>query len=159
MAVSPVCARGDGRVSGSEDWPALSAASQRSLELQGGIFTAAQAETLTGGTFSNHYGQSALQLNADHSIVVRDGTANGPLDEIVDRKSRFCGLDLRQTRARLRVARREQGAAVLVGNDGNRIAAELYRLRRDLFFIHADERPEDGQRSNAADHGEVLERL
>jgi len=41
--------------------------------------TAAQAETLTGSTFGNHYGQSALQLNADHSIVIKNGTANGPL--------------------------------------------------------------------------------
>ena len=41
--------------------------------------TAAQVGTMTGSTFSNQYGQSALQLNADHSIVIKNGTANGPL--------------------------------------------------------------------------------
>ena len=41
--------------------------------------TAANVATLTGGSFSNNYGQSALQLNADHSIVIKNGTANGPL--------------------------------------------------------------------------------
>jgi phosphonate degradation associated HDIG domain protein len=39
-----LCARGDGRVSGAEYWAALSADSKRSLELQGGIFSAAEAD-------------------------------------------------------------------------------------------------------------------
>lgn len=39
-----LCARGDGRVSGAEYWANLSADSKRSLELQGGIFTAAEAD-------------------------------------------------------------------------------------------------------------------
>lgn len=39
-----LCARGDGRLSGVEYWTALSADSKRSLELQGGIFTAAEAD-------------------------------------------------------------------------------------------------------------------
>jgi phosphonate degradation associated HDIG domain protein len=40
-----LCARGDGRTSGAEYWAALSADSRRSLELQGGIFSAAEADT------------------------------------------------------------------------------------------------------------------
>ena len=39
-----LCARGDGRVSGAEYWAALSADSKRSLELQGGIFSAAEVD-------------------------------------------------------------------------------------------------------------------
>ncbi len=38
-----LCARGDDRTSGVEYWAALSADSKRSLELQGGIFTDAEA--------------------------------------------------------------------------------------------------------------------
>ena len=65
----------------------------------------------------------------------------------------------RQLRARQRVARREQRAAVLVGDDRDRIGAELLRLGRDLVLVHADERPEQRQRRHAADHRQVLERL
>ena len=39
-----LCARGDGCISGAEYWAGLSADSKRSLELQGGIFTAAEAD-------------------------------------------------------------------------------------------------------------------
>ena len=39
-----LCARGDGRVSGAEYWANLSPDSRRSLELQGGIFGAAEAD-------------------------------------------------------------------------------------------------------------------
>lgn len=39
-----LCARGDGRVSGAEYWAGLSADSRRSLELQGGIFSAVEAD-------------------------------------------------------------------------------------------------------------------
>ncbi|HTN49761.1 MAG TPA: HD domain-containing protein [Burkholderiaceae bacterium] len=38
-----LCARGDGRISGVEYWAQLSADSKRSLELQGGIFSDAEA--------------------------------------------------------------------------------------------------------------------
>lgn len=38
-----LCARGDGRISGVEYWSSLSADSKRSLELQGGIFSATEA--------------------------------------------------------------------------------------------------------------------
>jgi len=39
-----LCARGDGRMAGAEYWSGLSADSKRSLELQGGIFTDAEAD-------------------------------------------------------------------------------------------------------------------
>lgn len=43
-----LCARGDGRISGAEYWSGLSADSKRSLELQGGIFSAAEADAFIG---------------------------------------------------------------------------------------------------------------
>jgi len=47
-----LCARGDGRVSGAEYWANLSADSKRSLELQGGIFTAAEADEFIAQPFA-----------------------------------------------------------------------------------------------------------
>jgi phosphonate degradation associated HDIG domain protein len=47
-----LCARGDRRIGGAEYWAALSADSKRSLELQGGIFSAAEAETFIGQPFA-----------------------------------------------------------------------------------------------------------
>ena len=39
-----LCARGDGTINGAQYWANLSAGSKRSLELQGGIFTDAEAQ-------------------------------------------------------------------------------------------------------------------
>jgi predicted HD phosphohydrolase len=39
-----LCARGDGSINGAQYWANLSADSKRSLELQGGIFTDAEAQ-------------------------------------------------------------------------------------------------------------------
>lgn len=39
-----LCVRGDGRLSGASYWADLSADSKRSLELQGGVFTSAEAD-------------------------------------------------------------------------------------------------------------------
>lgn len=47
-----LCARGDGRMSGSEYWVSLSADSKRSLELQGGIFSAAEADAFIAQPFA-----------------------------------------------------------------------------------------------------------
>ena len=44
------------------------------------------------------------------------------------------------------MARREQRAAVLVGNDRDRIRPEPLRLRGDLFLVHPDQRPQHRQR-------------
>ena len=57
------------------------------------------------------------------------------------------------------MARREQRAAVLIGNDRDRIGAEPLRLGDDLFLVHADQRPEDRQRRHRSDRRQVLERL
>src|SRR5262245_11473218 len=80
---------------------------------------------------------------AGESEILQYGLTDSLLDQFLNRKDRFRRLDLRQPRARLRVPWCEQRAAVLIGNDGNRIAAELRRFDRNLLFVHADERPED----------------
>lgn len=48
-----LCARGDGTITGAEYWTALSIDSKRSLELQGGIFSEAQAAAFRDEPFSN----------------------------------------------------------------------------------------------------------
>lgn len=47
-----LCARGDGMVIGAEYWAALSIDSKRSLELQGGIFTDAEAAAFKAEPYS-----------------------------------------------------------------------------------------------------------
>lgn len=47
-----LCARGAGAASGAEYWAALSIDSRRSLELQGGIFSEAEAATFSAQTFA-----------------------------------------------------------------------------------------------------------
>ncbi len=47
-----LCAHGDGHSSGAEYWTALSADSKRSLELQGGIFSASEADAFIGQPFA-----------------------------------------------------------------------------------------------------------
>ena len=53
-----LCARGDGEVSGAEYWFSLSADSKRSLELQGGIFSAAEADAF----IAQPYAADAVRL-------------------------------------------------------------------------------------------------
>lgn len=47
-----LCARGDGRLTGAEYWSALSVDSRRSLELQGGIFSNAEADAFRAQPFA-----------------------------------------------------------------------------------------------------------
>jgi phosphonate degradation associated HDIG domain protein len=47
-----LCARGDGRNTGAEYWANLSADSKRSLELQGGIFSTAEADAFIAQPFA-----------------------------------------------------------------------------------------------------------
>lgn len=47
-----LCARGDGTLTGAEYWAALSIDSRRSLELQGGIFSEAEAEAFRAQPFA-----------------------------------------------------------------------------------------------------------
>ena len=53
-----LCARGDAGVTGAEYWSSLSADSKRSLELQGGIFSAAEADAF----IAQPYAADAVQL-------------------------------------------------------------------------------------------------
>src|SRR6476661_5357494 len=62
------------------------------------------------------------------------------LDNLVDRQPRFGPLDLVALGFGRRVARREQRAAVLVGNDRDRIGPEALGLGRDFLLVHAHER-------------------
>jgi hypothetical protein len=45
----------------------------------GAAITAGRAASLTGSRFTNNFGLSALQLNANCSILIKDGSANAPL--------------------------------------------------------------------------------
>lgn len=47
-----LCARGDGTLTGAEYWAALSIDSRRSLELQGGIFSEAEADAFRAQPFA-----------------------------------------------------------------------------------------------------------
>lgn len=47
-----LCVRGDGRMSGASYWAELSADSRRSLELQGGVFTAAEADRFIASPYA-----------------------------------------------------------------------------------------------------------
>ena len=53
-----LCARGDGLITGAEYWSNLSADSKRSLELQGGIFTAAESDAF----MAQPYAANAVRL-------------------------------------------------------------------------------------------------
>jgi hypothetical protein len=41
--------------------------------------TATHSGTMTASAFLNHYGKSAMLLHADHSLIIRNGSANGLL--------------------------------------------------------------------------------
>ncbi len=53
-----LCARGDGTINGAQYWANLSADSKRSLELQGGIFTDAEAQRF----IAQPYAEGAVQV-------------------------------------------------------------------------------------------------
>jgi hypothetical protein len=57
----------------------LPARSDYTMAQVASAIVAARAGTLTASTFVNNYGQSALLLISDHSLSVRDGSANGLL--------------------------------------------------------------------------------
>src|ERR1051325_6281071 len=68
-------------------------------------------------------------------------------------------LDVDEARFRRRMFRHEKLAAVLVRHRGNLERADAPRLIDNLLLVHADERPENRQRSGLLDHGHILERL
>jgi predicted HD phosphohydrolase len=71
-----LCAHGDGRLSGAEYWAALSADSKRSLELQGGIFSAREADTFIGQPFS----ADAVRLRLYDDLAKSADTSTPPLE-------------------------------------------------------------------------------
>ena len=54
---------------------------------------------------------------------------------------------------------REERAAILVGDDRDGIGAEALRFGGDLVLVHADERPQHGQRRDLVDRAQILDRL
>src|SRR5260221_8704401 len=79
--------------------------------------------------------------------------------DLLDGQIRFGPFDLVGLRLGRRMLRREERAAVLVGNNRDWIGAEPLGLRRDFLLVHADQRPQDGHPHDAADRPHVLESL
>jgi hypothetical protein len=79
--------------------------------------------------------------------------------QFVDRQRALPRFRLVEARARRRIARREQRATVLIGNDRDGITAEDLRLRHDFVLVHTDERTEERYGRDLSHHGQVLERL
>jgi phosphonate degradation associated HDIG domain protein len=71
-----LCARGDGHISGAEYWTALSADSKRSLELQGGIFTTAQADAF----IAQPHAAEAVQLRLWDDLAKLADAVTPPVD-------------------------------------------------------------------------------
>ncbi len=70
-----LCARGDGRLGGPQYLQALSADSRRSLRLQGGVFTPAQADAF----IAQPYAPQAVQLRIWDDLAKRPDCATPPL--------------------------------------------------------------------------------
>jgi phosphonate degradation associated HDIG domain protein len=70
-----LCVRGDGMLSGAEYWAALSEDSKRSLELQGGVFTAAEANAF----IAQPYAPDAVALRRWDDLAKVEGAATPPL--------------------------------------------------------------------------------
>ena len=71
-----LCARGDGRLRGAEYWVALSEDSRRSLELQGGIFSAAEADAFIG----QPYAADAVRLRLWDDLAKVAGAPTPPVE-------------------------------------------------------------------------------
>jgi phosphonate degradation associated HDIG domain protein len=70
-----LCARGDGRVAGASYWANLSDDSKRSLELQGGIFTGAEADTF----IAQPHAADAVQVRIWDDLAKQAGAVTPPL--------------------------------------------------------------------------------
>jgi phosphonate degradation associated HDIG domain protein len=70
-----LCARGDGRISGVEYWAGLSVDSKRSLELQGGIFSAAEADAF----IAQPYAADAVRVRLWDDLAKLADVATPPL--------------------------------------------------------------------------------
>jgi phosphonate degradation associated HDIG domain protein len=71
-----LCARGDGRINGAAYWVALSADSKRSLELQGGIFTDAQAAAF----IAQPHAADAVRLRLWDDLAKTAGAPTPPVE-------------------------------------------------------------------------------
>src|SRR3954467_1461739 len=79
-----------------------------------------------------------------------DRRADGLVHDLCDRQPFFGALDLVPLRLGGRMTRRKERAAVLVGDDGNRIRAKPLCLGGDFFLVHPDERAEARHPPDAA---------
>lgn len=70
-----LCVHGDGTLSGAEYWAALSEDSKRSLELQGGMFGAAEAEAFIAQPFA----ADAVRLRRWDDLAKVAGTVTPPM--------------------------------------------------------------------------------
>ncbi len=70
-----LCVHGDGTLSGAEYWAALSEDSRRSLELQGGVLGAAEAEAF----IAQPYAREAVRLRCWDDRAKVEGTVTPPL--------------------------------------------------------------------------------
>lgn len=80
-----LCARGDGRISGAEYWVALSADSKRSLELQGGIMSEAQAAAF----IAQPHAADAVELRRWDDLAKTAGAATPPVERYLDLAARL----------------------------------------------------------------------
>lgn len=71
-----LCARGHAGMTGCEYWSNLSADSKRSLELQGGIFNAAEADTF----FARPHASDAVRLRLWDDLAKVAGATTPPID-------------------------------------------------------------------------------
>lgn len=79
-----LCVRGDGTLSGAEYWAALSEDSKRSLELQGGVFTAVEARAFIARPFA----ADAVKLRRWDDLAKTAGAATPPLSHYLARAAR-----------------------------------------------------------------------
>jgi phosphonate degradation associated HDIG domain protein len=80
-----LCARGDGRLSGAEYWSALSSDSKRSLELQGGIFSAAEADAF----IARPHAAAAVRLRLWDDLAKDAGAPTPPVDRYLELAGRL----------------------------------------------------------------------
>lgn len=79
-----LCARGDGTLGGAEYWAALSIDSKRSLELQGGIFSAAEADAF----HAQPYATDGVRLRQWDDQAKRGDAVTPPLSHYLDLAAR-----------------------------------------------------------------------
>jgi phosphonate degradation associated HDIG domain protein len=75
-----LCARGDGSVNGAEYWAALSVDSRRSLELQGGIFTEAEATRFLAQPFA----ADGVRIRRWDDLAKRTDATTPPLSHFLE---------------------------------------------------------------------------